>query len=84
MQGYKTYFGIVLTLLGTLGVFEKFGVSQEQVTQFMDLAIQLIGAGIALYGNYDAHRRLNNSQSFINSLPIKNTVSYGQGTTLNQ
>ena len=58
MQGYKTWAGLVLTLLGTLGAFDALGVTQESVSQIIDVAVQLVGLLIAAYGNYDAHRRL--------------------------
>jgi hypothetical protein len=56
LQGYKTWIGIVLTLLGFTGVYEY--VTQDQVAQLLDLASQIIGLGLFIYGNYDAHKRL--------------------------
>ncbi|EKE25552.1 MAG: hypothetical protein ACD_5C00121G0002 [uncultured bacterium] len=61
-QGYKTWIGLVLTVLGTAGVFEKTGVSQEEVSQIIDVLVQLSGLVITAYGNYDAHKRLKEIQ----------------------
>ena len=58
LQGYKTWIGIVITLLGTLGVLENLGVTGEQVSNIADVVFQLIGLLVAAYGNYDAHKRL--------------------------
>lgn len=56
LQGYKTWIGLVLTLLGFTGVYKY--VTQDQVAHLLDLASQIIGLGLAIYGNYDAHKRL--------------------------
>jgi cadmium resistance protein CadD (predicted permease) len=57
LQGYKTWIGLALTLLGFTGAYKY--VTQEQVAQMLALISQVIGLAIAVYGNYDAHRRLN-------------------------
>lgn len=56
LQGYKTWIGLVLTLLGFTGVYKY--VTEEQVAQLLDLASQIIGLALAIYGNYEAHKRL--------------------------
>ena len=46
----------MLTLLGFTGVYKY--VTQDQIARLLDLASQIVGLGIAIYGNYDAHKRL--------------------------
>jgi hypothetical protein len=62
LQGYKTWIGLIMTILGTLGLFEKLGVSQDQVSKIIDAGMQLFGLVYAAYGNWDAHRRLKELQ----------------------
>ena len=58
MNGYRTYTMIILSILGGMGVFEKLGVTQEDVANSIDLAIQL-GAGVfALWLNYQNHKKM--------------------------
>ncbi len=59
LQGYKTWIGIALTLLGTLGVYDKLGIAQDQVAKLIELASQFVGLAITIYGNYDSHKRLS-------------------------
>lgn len=60
LQGYKTWIGLILTLLGFTGMYKY--VTQDQVAQMLDLASQIIGLGIAIYGNYEVHKRLKELQ----------------------
>jgi len=56
MQGYKTYTGLVIVFLGWLGIGDL--VSEQQAGEVIDLVTQLVGLGIAIYGNYGVHREL--------------------------
>ena len=56
MQGYKTYTGLVIVFLGWLGIGDL--VSEQQTGEVIDLTTQLVGLGIAIYGNYKSHREL--------------------------
>ncbi len=56
LQGYKTWIGLVMTILGFVGVF-KF-VTQEQVAQLFDLIFQIAGLVVAIYGNHKSHQRI--------------------------
>ena len=56
MQGYKTYVGLIIIFLGWLGIGDI--VSEEQVSEFLNLAVQLVGIVLAVYGNYKAHREI--------------------------
>ena len=56
MQGYKTWVGLLLTLLGAFGWGDL--VSDGQVTQTIDAVTQLAGIFLAVYGNYKAHREI--------------------------
>ena len=59
LQGYKTYIGLIITLLGVIGFYEKTGISSEQAGQILDSLFQIVGLLISAYGNYDVHKRLN-------------------------
>lgn len=56
MQGYKTYTGLLLTFLGFLGFGDL--ISEDQVAELVNIVTQLIGIGLAVYGNYKAHREI--------------------------
>lgn len=48
MSGYRTYTGLVITLLATLG-FTKY-ISTEEMNQTVQLVAQLAGIALAVYG----------------------------------
>lgn len=48
MKGYKTYTGLLITLLGILGIGQWF--SADQTGQIADLILQLVGLVYATYG----------------------------------
>lgn len=56
LSGYKTWIGIVITIVGMTGI-SKF-VTSDQLNEIVDLVAKLVGIGIAIYGNWDAHKRL--------------------------
>lgn len=58
LQGYKTWIGLVLTILGAVGIFGKIGITQEEVSQIIDVAMQLAGLVLASYGNFKAHQKI--------------------------
>jgi len=58
LQGYRTWIGLVLTILGAVGIFKKIGVTQEEVAQIVDAVIQLAGLVLAAYGNYKSHQKI--------------------------
>ena len=53
LKGYKTWVGIVITILGVAGV-SKY-VTPDQMNEVADIIIKLVGIGITIYGNYDSH-----------------------------
>lgn len=57
MDGYKTWTGLIVTLLGYAGVAQYFG-GQEGAMKFIDALVQLVGMIIAVYGNYKAHQKI--------------------------
>lgn len=61
LQGYKTWVGIAVMILGLSGL-SKY-VTPEQWQIFSNSLIDLIGLAITAYGNWDAHRRLRESDS---------------------
>lgn len=56
MQGYKTWTGLIITVLGSLGIGNLFG--SENVAAIVDTTAQLVGLLIAAYGNYKAHKKI--------------------------
>jgi len=53
LAGYKTYSGILITVLGGLGAASYFG-GVDQLTVFLDALMVVVGGLIALYGRYKA------------------------------
>lgn len=56
MQGYKTWIGLLMIILGWLGFGEY--VSETQAGTAVDAFIQLVGVIVAVYGNYNSHREI--------------------------
>lgn len=64
LQGYKTWIGLVLTILGAVGIFEKLGVTKEEVSQIIDTVMQLVGLVLASYGNYKSHQKISELEEY--------------------
>ncbi len=58
LAGYRTYIAIVLTLLGSFGVFEQIGVSKEEVAKFIDDVLVVVAGATALYLNWENHKKI--------------------------
>lgn len=58
MQGYKTYLTILLSLLGSFGVFEKLGVTRDEVAEVLDLGFAFGFGVVSLYLNYLNHKKM--------------------------
>ena len=56
IRGYKTYAGLLVMFLGMLGLSDL--VSPEQSETLVKLITSAVGLGIALYGNYKAHKEI--------------------------
>lgn len=56
LNGYKTYLGLVVALLGVAGLGDI--VSEQELSQVIDSIISIVGLAIATYGRYDAGRRM--------------------------
>lgn len=52
LDGYKTYVGLLIALLGVLGVGRLF--TEGELEKVVDIVIQLVGIGIGAYGRYKA------------------------------
>lgn len=52
LNGYKTYTGLVIVILGWLGIGSLF--TEGEITNLVDSAIQLFGVIMAWYGRYKA------------------------------
>jgi len=48
LQGYKTYIGLAITLLGVLGLGGI--ISSDELTEIVDGVLQIAGIAIAVYG----------------------------------
>lgn len=55
LEGYKTYTGIVVALLGAIGISKFF--TDGEVTQIADIIITVAGLVIAAYGRYKAKNK---------------------------
>lgn len=59
LQGYKTWIGLVITILGAIGVFAKLGLTEDEVAKIIDAIVQLAGLILVAYGNYKSHQKIN-------------------------
>jgi len=55
--GYKTYIGLVISILGLFGLGDL--ITADQLGQVIDLVLQLVGTLIAIYGNFKAHKKID-------------------------
>ncbi len=54
LKGYRTYIGLLITLLGVIGYGSL--ISEAEANQTINLVTELIGLGIAVYGRFQATR----------------------------
>lgn len=47
-----TYKGVIISLLGALLQFAGVPVVDEKISTFLEVTLQIVGAGIALWGRY--------------------------------
>lgn len=52
LEGYKTYIGIAITIIGSLSAL--FGWNLGDLAGLQDAIIALVGSAIAIYGRYVA------------------------------
>lgn len=57
LNGYKTYIGLVISILGFFGLGDL--VTADQLGHVIDLVLQLVGTLIAIYGNFKAHEKID-------------------------
>ena len=63
MDGYKTYSGILLLILGGLQSFKLIpAMSQEDTTQLADGILMIVGAAVAIYGRLHVGYRLEKAE----------------------
>lgn len=67
MEGYRTWAGIVITILGSIGLADRFG-GTEELTKVVDATVQLIGILMAIYGNFKAHKKIEMLGAKVKSL----------------
>jgi len=56
MQGYKTWLGILITILGALGYGDL--ITQTDANNLINLLTQVIGIVLTVYGNWKAHSQI--------------------------
>lgn len=56
MQGYKTWIGIFITVLGALGYGDL--ITQTDANNLINLLTQVIGIVLTVYGNWKAHSQI--------------------------
>ena len=56
MNGYKTIIGIIITFLGLIGWGDL--ISEDQVSELVNLLTQVFGLALTVYGNYKAHKEI--------------------------
>jgi len=56
MEGYKTWTGLAITLLGIIGVGNVIG--NDTLASIVNTIGTLAGLLIAAYGNYKAHKKI--------------------------
>ena len=82
MQGYRTWIGLGITFIGALGLLDKIGMTDAEAGQLADVAMQLVGLLLAAYGNYQAHKRLEEAHSEIKYVTSALSNDYtGTGVT---
>lgn len=56
MQGYRTWIGIFITVLGSLGYGDL--ITETNANDLINLLTQLVGLVITIYGNWKAHSQI--------------------------
>lgn len=53
MKGYKTYTGLIVTLMGIIGIAKYFGTTEE-LSNVINALFEIVGLIFAAYGRYRA------------------------------
>lgn len=56
LEGYKTWIGLAVTVLGMFGL--GYLVTGAQLADVVDAVLKIAGVAIAVYGNYQAHKKI--------------------------
>lgn len=56
MEGYKTYIGLAITLLGLFHI--GYLVNADQLGNLINAGAQIGGIIFSIYGNYKAHKKI--------------------------
>jgi hypothetical protein len=59
MEGYKSWTGLVIIVLGFLGLGTI--ATQDQIGTLIDLGTQFVGICITIYGVWDKQKRLDSA-----------------------
>ena len=60
MKGYKCWTGLAITVIGVTGLSGI--IAPEQFEELISAIFKIVGILVAVYGNYDAHRRLKDAE----------------------
>lgn len=56
LENKKTWIGLIIAVVGMLGL--PSWISGTELTEALNQLFQFVGSLVAIYGNYDAHKRL--------------------------
>lgn len=56
LNGYKTYIGLALTILGVCGL--GYLITPSQAGDLVDSVLKIVGIVLSVYGNYKAHQKI--------------------------
>ena len=60
LEGYKTWIGIAVTIIGLTGL-AKF-ITPEQFQTAVNEIADVVGIALTVYGNYQAHKKIKELQ----------------------
>ena len=58
LQGYRTYTSIILMIIGWFGLFERLGVTREEVSKLIDDIMVVVFGVTAIYYNWKNHQKM--------------------------
>lgn len=56
LDGYKTWIGIIITVLGAIGL--GYLITATQLGDLIDAVLKIVGIAITVYGNFKAHQTI--------------------------
>jgi len=56
LEGYKTWSGIILTIVGLIGL--PSWISEGQLSSLLESLFVILGILVSVYGNYKSHKQI--------------------------